>query len=187
MQSQATTPEQYLAELPEDRRQAINKLRNEIIKNLPSGFQERMGYGMMGYAVPHSVYPAGYHCDPKLPLPFAGIASQKNFIAFYHMGIYADPKLLKWFVTEYPKHTDAKLDMGKSCIRFTKPEKIPFRLFGELMSKMTVKAWIGLYEKNFKNKSATKSSKPAAKPAKAAKNAVKKAAKKVVKKTAKKK
>src|ERR1043165_8228244 len=97
MQSQATTPEQYLDELPEDRKEAMYKLRKEIIRNIPSGFQERMGYGMLGYSVPHSIYPPGYHCDPKMPLPFVGIASQKNFIAVYHMGIYSDPKLLKWF------------------------------------------------------------------------------------------
>jgi hypothetical protein len=105
-----------------------------------------MAYGMMGYVVPHSIYPAGYHCTPSDPLPFAGFASQKNFIAFYHMGIYSDPQLLEWFLKEYPKHTDARLDMGKSCIRFKKPEKIPFKLFGELMSKMTVKDWISRYE-----------------------------------------
>ncbi|HEY0031615.1 MAG TPA: DUF1801 domain-containing protein [Bacteroidia bacterium] len=151
MQSKASTPEEYMAELPEDRKEALNKLRKEIIKNLPKGFQECMGYGMIGYAVPHSIYPDGYHCDPKQPLPFAGFASQKNFVAFYHMGIYADPKLLKWFTDEYPKHTDAKLDMGKSCIRFKKPEKIPFKLFGELMSKISVKDWIAMYEKAFRS------------------------------------
>ena len=136
MQSKATTPDEYIAELPADRKEAMTKLRKEVLKNLPKGFKETMGYGMMGYVVPHSLYPTGYHCKPTDPLPFAGFASQKNFIAFYHMGIYADPKLLKWFVTEYPKHTDAKLDMGKSCIRFKKPEKIPFKLFGELMGKI---------------------------------------------------
>ncbi len=171
MQSKATTPDQYLEELPEDRKEAMYKLRKEIVKNIPAGFKESMGYGMMGYAVPHSIYPAGYHCDPKLPLPFAGIASQKNFIAFYHMGIYADPKLLKWFQKEYPKHTDARLDMGKSCVRFTKPEKIPFKLFGELMSKMSVKQWIDLYEKNLKTSTRAKPAKAAKvkKPAKTAK------------------
>lgn len=167
MRSEATTPEQYIAELQDDRRDAMSKLRKEIIKNIPSGFQERMGYGMMGYCVPHSIYPNGYHCDPKQPLPFAGMASQKNFIAFYHMGIYANPKLLDWFVKEYPKHTDAKLDMGKSCIRFKNPEKIPFKLFGELMSKMTVKDWVSTYEAAFLKSS---KSKPAAKTAKTTKS-----------------
>lgn len=155
MQSKAKTPDDYVAELPADRKEAIIKLRREVLKNLPKGFKEVMGYGMMGYVVPHSIYPAGYHCTPSDPLPFAGFASQKNFIAFYHMGIYSDPKLLEWFVKEYPKHTDAKLDMGKSCIRFKNPEKIPFRLFGELMSKMTVKDWIEKYESVLK-KSKTK-------------------------------
>jgi hypothetical protein len=146
MQSKATTPDEYLAELPDDRKEAMIKLRREVLKNLPKGFKETMGYGMMGYVVPHNLYPAGYHCTPSDPLPFGGIASQKNFIAFYHMGIYADPVLLDWFVKEYPKHTDAKLDMGKSCIRFKKPEKIPYKLFGELMGKMSVEDWIGKYE-----------------------------------------
>ena len=109
-----------------------------------------MGYGMIGYVVPHSIYPNGYHCKPEDPLPFAGFASQKNVISFYHMGIYADPKLLNWFVEEYPKHTDAKLDMGKSCIRFKNPEKIPFKLFGELMRKLSVEDWIAKYESAFK-------------------------------------
>ena len=150
MQSKAKTVKEYLKELPPERREAITKLRDEIVKNLPKGFEEGMGYGMMGYYVPHSIYPKGYHCTPELPLPFAGMASQKNFIAFYHMGIYANPDLLKWFVTEYPKHTKAKLDMGKSCIRFKKPENIPFKLIGALMKKMTVKDWISLYEKNLR-------------------------------------
>lgn len=126
MQSKATTPDDYIKELPPDRREAIMKLRQEILKNIPKGFEETMGYGMMGYVVPHSIYPAGYHCKPADPLPFANIASQKNFIAFYHMGIYTDPQLLDWFVKEYPKHTDAKLDMGKSCIRFKKTGKNSF-------------------------------------------------------------
>jgi hypothetical protein len=156
MQIKADTPEEYLSRIPEERKEAINKLRNEVLKNIPSGFQEQTGYGMLGYVVPHSIYPNGYHCDPKLPLPFAGLASQKNFIAFYHMGIYSNPKLYEWFVKEYPKHTDAKLDMGKSCIRFKKPEKIPFKLIGELMSKMTVKDWIGCYESVLKQSKAAK-------------------------------
>jgi hypothetical protein len=102
--------------------------------------------------VPHSLYPAGYHCNPEQPLPFISIASQKNFIALYHMGIYADKKLLEWFTKEYPKHSQTKLDMGKSCIRFKKPEQIPFQLIGELVSKMTPKDWIATYEKAFTKK-----------------------------------
>ena len=150
MQSKATTPEAYIAEMPEERQKAFNKLRSVIKKNIPKGFKETMGYGMMGYCVPHSLYPAGYHCNPKDPLPFIGIASQKHFIALYHMGIYADPALLKWFVSAHAKASSKKLDMGKSCIRYKKPDDIPFGLIGELVSKMTPEEWIELYEKNLK-------------------------------------
>lgn len=150
MQSKATTVDQYLSEVPADRQAAMNKLRKVILKNLPKGFKETMGYGMMGYCVPHSIYPAGYHCNPKDPLPFMGMASQKNSINFYHMGIYADPKLLKWFVDGYAKAGAGKLDMGKSCVRFKKPENIPYALIGELCSKITVEKWIEMYEKNMK-------------------------------------
>ena len=153
MTSKATTPEQYLKELPAERKEAVSQLRNTVLKNLPKGFKEVMGYGMLGYVVPHDIYPAGYHCNPKLPLPFANIASQKNFIAFYHMGIYANPDLLKWFTQEYPKHSKARLDMGKSCIRFKKPEQIPYKLIGELVKKVSVKDWIAAYEKAFKRSS----------------------------------
>jgi hypothetical protein len=123
-----------------------------IKKNLPKGFKEVMSYGMLGFVVPHSMYPDGYHCTPELPLPFLNLASQKNFIAIYHMGIYADPKLLGWFTKEFPKHSKSKLDMGKSCIRFKKPDDIPVKLIGELASKMTPEDWINLYEKNYKKK-----------------------------------
>lgn len=150
MTSAATTPEQYLAELPEDRREAVEKLHSVIVKNMPKGFAAVMNYGMLGYVVPHSIYPAGYHCDPKLPLPLAGLASQKNSINFYHMGIYANPTLLEWFTKEYPKYCTAKLDMGKSCIRFKKPEHIPHKLIGELMKKISLKEWIAIYEKAWK-------------------------------------
>jgi len=150
MTSQATTPQQYINELPEERKEAVTRLRHTIAKNIPKGFKEVMGYGMPGYVVPHDIYPAGYHCDPKLPLPFTGFASQKNFIAFYHMGIYAMHELLKWFTTEYPKHSKAKLDMGKSCIRFKKPEDIPYKLIAELIKKVKVKEWIDTYEKTMK-------------------------------------
>lgn len=148
MQSKATTVEAYIAELPEDRQKPINELRKAILKNIPKGFKEGMGYGMIGYCVPHSIYPAGYHCDPKLPLPFVSLASQKNAISLYHMGIYSSPELLKWFTEEYAKAGVGKLDMGKSCIRFKKAEQIPFKLIGELMSKITVDKWIKLYEEN---------------------------------------
>jgi hypothetical protein len=150
MQSKAATPEEYIKEMPEDRQKAFSKLRSVIKKNIPKGFKEGMGYGMMGWSVPHSLYPAGYHCNPKDPLPFMGIASQKNFIAVYHMGVYADPKLLKWFQSAHAKVSAKRLDMGKSCIRYKKPEDIPFDLIGELASKITPAEWIATYEKNMK-------------------------------------
>ena len=146
MISKAATPEQYLKDLPADRKEPVMKLRETVLKNLPKGFKEVMGYGMLGYVVPHELYPQGYHCDPKQPLPFANIASQKNFIAFYHMGLYMDPKLLKWFTEEYPKQSTAKLDMGKSCIRFKKAEHIPYKLIGDLIKKISVDDWIKIYE-----------------------------------------
>ncbi len=150
MQSNAKTVEAYLQEVPEERREAFFRLRGTILENLPDGFEEQMSYGMIGYVVPHRIYPAGYHCAPELPLPFASIASQKNYIALYHMGLYANPSLLGWFTAEYPKHSTRKLDMGKSCIRFKKPEHLPFDLIGQLMQKMTVGEWISLYEQNIK-------------------------------------
>lgn len=150
MQIFTNTPDEYVAQLPDDRKEAIQALREVIVKNIPQGFEEQMSYGMIGYVVPHSLYPKGYHCDVKQPLPFLSIASQKNFIALYHMGIYADPQLLTWFVDEYPKHCKTKLDMGKSCIRFKKPEQIPFELIGALASKMTVDDWVQTYEQAFK-------------------------------------
>ena len=150
MQSKATTPEQYLSELPEDRKEAMLKLRNAIKENLPQGFEEVISYGMLGYVVPHSIYPSGYHCDPKLPLPFINLASQKNFIALYHMGIYANKNLESWFVSEYPKHVKTKLDMGKSCIRFKKMDDIPFDFIGELAAKVSLEDWISNYEKAYR-------------------------------------
>lgn len=147
MQSKAATPDEYIDSLPEDRKEAMTQLRKTIKKNLPKGFKEVMSYGMIGYVVPHSIYPAGYHCDPKLPLPFMCIASQKNFIALYHMGIYGDPQLLKWFTDGYAKAVPTKLDMGKSCVRFKKPEHIPYPLIGELTAKITPQDWIAMYEK----------------------------------------
>ncbi len=151
MTSAAKTPEEYLKQLPPDRKEPVAKLREAVKKNLPKGFKEIMSYGMLGYVVPHENYPPGYHCDPALPLLFSAIASQKNFIAFYHMGIYAMPDLLEWFTKEYPKHSPSKLDMGKSCMRFKKPEHIPYQLIGELIKKVSVSKWIEVYESNVKN------------------------------------
>ncbi len=153
MTSAAKNVDQYMAELPEDRKEPMARLRETILQNLPEGFSEEMGYGMIGYVVPHSIYPAGYHCDPKLPLPFMNIASQKNSVNFYHMGVYAKPDLLNWFTAEYPKHTKAKLDMGKSCVRFKKPEQIPYALIGELVQKISVQDWIHFYEAAYRNNS----------------------------------
>ena len=150
MQSTATTVDQYLKGVPEDRKAAIKKLRTVIKKNLPKGFREGMGYGMAGYSVPHSKYPAGYHCDPKQPLPFMGFASQKNFIAVYSMALYCSPALLKWFTEAHAKASSKRLDMGKSCIRYKKPDDIPYELIGELASKMTPDEWIAIYEKVLK-------------------------------------
>ena len=146
----ANTVEEYIAKVPKERTAAISKLRDTVKNNLPKGFEEGISYKMIGYFVPHSIYPHGYHCNPKLPLPFINIASQKNFVALYHSGIYADKNLLDWFVGEYPKYVKTKLDMGKSCIRFKKVENIPYPLIGELCQKMTVDDWITLYEKNTK-------------------------------------
>jgi hypothetical protein len=152
MQSTVTTVGEYINELPEERKEFFLKLRNSVLNNLPKGFQEEMSYGMLGYVVPHDLYPSGYHCNPKLPLPFLSIASQKNFVALYHMGIYASPELMDWFTTEYPKHCKQKLDMGKSCIRFKKIDQIPFDLIGELAGKMTVEDWISCYESQLKSR-----------------------------------
>ena len=150
MQSKSTSVAAYMQEVPEERQAVMESLRKTIKKNLPKGFQEQMNYGMIGYVVPHALYPSGYHCKPADPLPFMNIASQKNFIAIYHMGIYADAVLLKWFTDEYAKRVRGKLDMGKSCIRFKKPEQIPVDLIGELASKMTPTEWIQRYEAAFK-------------------------------------
>ena len=146
MTSLATTIEDYLKQLPEDRKAPITKLHNLIIKHMPEGLKAGMGYGMLAYFVPKSIYPAGYHCKPFPPLPFINVASQKNFIAVYHSGLYAKKELYDWFVTEYPKHCKYKLDMGKSCIRFKKMEDIPYKLIEELLGKMSVKEWITIYE-----------------------------------------
>jgi len=152
MPSKAETVEAYIAELPEDRQQAVSKLRDTIKKHLPKGFSEGMGYGMIGYVIPHTLYPAGYHCNSKLPLPFINIASQKNFIALHHLGLYAHPELLEWFQAEYPKHSKYKLDMGKGCVRFKKTDAIPYELIGELASKITPAQWIAIYEENLMNR-----------------------------------
>ncbi|MEO2059012.1 MAG: DUF1801 domain-containing protein [Mesonia sp.] len=152
MQIKADSVEEYLANVPEERKEAFAKLRKTIVENLPSGFQECLSYGMVGYVIPKSIYPDGYHCDPSLPLPFMSIASQKNFVALYHSGIYADPELLKWWQQEYPKHVKTKLDMGKSCVRFKNIKHIPYELIAELCQKMTPEDFINIYETNLQKK-----------------------------------
>ena len=152
MQYKASSPEDYISQLPKERQPVISKIRKNVNDNIPEGFQEQMSYGMLGWVVPHSIYPDGYHCDTKLPLPFINLASQKNFVALYHSGIYADPKLHDWFVAEYPKHCKRKLDMGKSCIRFKSMDDVPYALIAALCTKMTVNQWVALYEKNVKNR-----------------------------------
>ncbi|TYP99629.1 uncharacterized protein DUF1801 [Tenacibaculum adriaticum] len=152
MQYEATSPEDYINQLSEERKAPIEKLRKTIKDNLPKGFEEGIGYGMLAYFVPHSLYPDGYHCTPELPLPFINIASQKNFIALYHSGLYAKPELHDWFVNEYPKHCKYKLDKGKSCVRFKKFDDIPYSLIAELTTKIPVEEWITIYETNIKKK-----------------------------------
>ncbi|AYN01430.1 DUF1801 domain-containing protein [Chryseobacterium sp. 3008163] len=150
MQIPASSVEDYISKIPEERQEVFTKLFDTITENLPNGFTKGVSYGMVGWDVPLETFPAGYHCTPGSPLPFMGLASQKNFIALYHMGIYAKPDLLDWFVAEFPKHSKRKLDMGKSCIRFKKMDEIPFELIAELSNKMTVDEWINIYETNFK-------------------------------------
>lgn len=152
MQYEATSPEDYISQVPEERQAALKKLRKTIKKNLPNNFEEGMIYKMIGYYVPHSIYPDGYHCDPKIPLPFMSFASQKNSVNLYHSGIYANKELHDWFVNEYPKHCTRKLDMGKSCVRFKNMDDIPYELIGELTKKMSCEEWLDIYETALKKK-----------------------------------
>ena len=146
MKYEANSPEEYISQIPEERQPVLSRMRAVILQNLPEGFEERMSYGMIGYVVPHSIYPDGYHCTPELPLPFMNIASQKNFVALYHAGIYGSEALLNWFQEEYPNHCKRKLDMGKSCIRFKYMDDVPYDLIGELTQKISVQDWIDIYE-----------------------------------------
>jgi hypothetical protein len=149
MQSKAQTVEEYLRNLPDDRKEAMNKLRVTILENIPKGFVEEISYGMIGYVVPRTLYPDGYHCNPKLPLPFINLASQKNFIALYHMGIYANPELLKWFTEEFSKHSNQKWTWAKVAYDSKKMDQIPFDLIAELVRKMSVEDWVNTYESQF--------------------------------------
>lgn len=149
MSTKATTIDQYISELPEERKEVVSNLVELIRKNIPEGFGEGISYGMPSWFVPHSIYPKGYHCDPKQPVPFMSIASQKNHISFYHMALY-EGSLLNWFLEAWSKTTTKKPDLGKSCLRFRKAGDIPFELIGALVTKITVKEWISIYETNIK-------------------------------------
>lgn len=149
MKIEADSPDQYFQRVPQERQEAMIQLRTTLLEHLPRGFEETMSYGMVGYVVPHKTYPAGYHCDPKLPLPFISLASQKNFVALYHMGLYSDPEMLAWLQNSWDANLFGKLDMGKSCIRFKNVNRIPFELLGQLASKMSPQDWIKRYETQF--------------------------------------
>lgn len=150
MISTAKTPDEYVASLTDDRRQIVGDIRDTINANLPEGYTEGMAYGMISWAVPHSIYPSGYHVDPSKPLGLMGLASQKNYISIYHMGLYAGLSLHEWFAGEWPKHSSKKLDCGKCCLRFKKAEEVPLKLIGELAAKLTPGQWIGIYEQAMK-------------------------------------
>ena len=150
MKIESQSVNDYFKKVPTERQESMNKLRTIINTNLPKGFEECLGYGMPSWVVPHSIYPSGYHTTPHLPLPFMSLASQKNFIALYHMGIYADKNLLEWWEKEYAKQCKRKLDMGKSCIRFKYLDDIPYELIAELCKKITPNDWIKVYEGSIK-------------------------------------
>lgn len=151
MKNNVKSVKDYLASLPNNRKKIIQKLRTIIRQNLPKGFEETISYGMIGYVVPLSLYPKGYHCNPKEPLPFINLANQKNHIALYHMGLYANKKLYEWFIGEYKKNSK-KIDVGKSCIRFKENDEIPYKLIEDLVKKITPQDWIKLYESKLKSK-----------------------------------
>ena len=152
MNSNITTPEDYIRHLPPEQKEAFEKLRRILRENLPEGFQEIIQSGMLAFVVPHNLYPPGYHANPSQPLPFVSVASQKNFIALYHMGLYADKHLLDWFIAEYPKHSTKKLDIGKSCIRFKNIKEIPYDLIAKLVAQVTPERWIKTYEQEMKSR-----------------------------------
>lgn len=143
------TPDDFIASLPDDRKAAVSAIRKAINKNIPKGFKEGICYGSIGWVVPHSLFPAGYHCDPSKPLMLMSLASTKGHIALHHLGLYGSGPLLKWFQDAWPEHSSRKLDMGKGCVRFKKPDEVPLELIGELAAKLTPQAWIEIYEKAF--------------------------------------
>jgi len=163
MTSSAATVEEYLRSLPADRRAALSTVRATILAHLPAGYEERMGYGMIAYVVPHTLYPAGYHCDPKMPLMLANLGSQKNHMAMYLMTVYGDPATEKWFRQAWTA-TGKKLDMGKACVRFRKIEDVPLAVVGQLIARVPVKEYIARMEKFLATRPKAKA-KPARKPA----------------------
>jgi uncharacterized protein YdhG (YjbR/CyaY superfamily) len=150
MQYEVNTVQEYIEALPENRKPVIEKMREVILANLPDGFEEQISYGMISYVVPLSRFPQGYRAKKGEPLPFISLASQKNYLALYHMGLYGNPKLEEWFVKEYAEQVPTKLDMGKSCIRFKNPDHIPYDLIAELCQKITVDEYITAYEQALK-------------------------------------
>ncbi len=152
MQSNAATPEEYIAELADDRKEAISAIRKAINDNIDPGYKECMLYGGICWVVPHELYPPGYHCDPKLPLTFMGLGSQKNYLTVGAMCLYGEVDELEWFRNEWPKHSAKKLDMGKSCIRFKKLEDVPLDLIGQLASRTSPQRWIEIYERSRQEK-----------------------------------
>lgn len=137
----------YLEDLPDDQKKTVSALRKTINKNLPKGFKESIGMGMIIWSVPHSSYPAGYHCDPSKPLMLMGLSATKGGISLHHLGLYGSTPLLEWFRSEWPKYSTKKLDMGKACIRFKKAEDVPLGLIRELATKLTPQAWVEQYER----------------------------------------
>jgi Domain of unknown function (DU1801) len=170
MQSKAATVDEYLAQLPADRREAIATIRDVIRQNLDTDYEEGMQYGMIGYYVPHRIWPAGYHCDPKQPLPFAGLASQKNHLAVYLMCVYGNRDHESWFRTAWAK-TGKKLDMGKSCIRFKKLEDAALDVIGEAIRRVPAAIYIAAYQALLGPKGKPKSNYEAVKKKLAAKRA----------------
>lgn len=179
MPSKQTTVKQYLSELHPDRRDTIEAVRAVILKNLPAGYEEGIQYGMIGYYVPHRVYPSGYHCDPRQPLPFAALASQKNYMSLYLMCVYGNPEHEAWFKAAWTK-TGKKLDMGKSCVRFKRLEDVPLDVVGAMIKRVPSKKFIAYYEDTIEGVGLRK----AAQKSTARKSPAKKVAKKkTVKKT----
>lgn len=150
MTSNAETVETYLEELEPERRELVEAIRAAIHRGLPPGFEERMIYGMIGWVVPKDTYPAGYHCDPSLPLPFINLGNQKASVNLYHMGLYVIPGLLDWFQNSWREQTSARLDMGKSCVRFKRLDNVPLSLLTELATRVTVEEWVSVYESGIK-------------------------------------